>query len=42
MLSHCLKCKKDRENVNPKVLQKMVEQCYHQNVMYAARKSQDL
>ena len=38
MLSYCLKGKKDAENVDSK----MVEQCYHQNVLYATVKNQDL
>ena len=38
-----LKCKKDTESVDSKVLKtKMVEQCYHQNVLYVAVKNQDL
>ena len=43
MLLYCLKSKKNTKNVDSKVLKtKMVEQCYHQNVRYVARKSQDL
>ena len=43
MLSNCLKFKNNRENVYPKVPKtKMVDQCYHQNELYAVVKNQDL
>ena len=43
MLTYCLKCKQNTENVNSKVLKiKMVEQCYHQNILYAVIPNQDL
>ena len=41
MLSHCLKHKKDTQNVEQKVLKnkkKMVKQCYHQDVLHVAVK----
>ena len=39
MLNYCLKCKKDTENTNSKVIkQKMVEQCYYQNGLYVVIK----
>ena len=34
MFSYCLKCKKVTESVDSKVSKTMVEQCYHQNVLY--------
>ena len=43
MLTYCLKCKKDTENVDSKMLKtKTVEQCYYQNALYAVVKNQDL
>ena len=39
MKSYCLKCRKDTENINPKV---SVKQWYYQNVQYAVIKNQDL
>ena len=43
MNSYCLKCRKNTENINPRVSkQVMVEQCYYQNVQYAVVKNQDL
>ena len=41
MKSSCLKCRKDAENRNPKVLV-MVKQWYYPNVQYAAVKNQDV
>ena len=39
MLSCCLKCKKDTGNLNSKVIKtKMVDQCYHQTVLYVTVK----
>ena len=43
MKSYCLKCRKNAENINPRVQkQVMVEQWYYQNVQYVAAKNQDL
>ena len=43
MKSYCLKCRKDTENINPKVSNtRMVEKRYYQNVQYAALKNQGL
>ena len=44
MLTYCLECKRNTENVYPKLLKskKMVEQCYYQNVLYVEIKNQDL
>ena len=41
MLLYWVKCKKNTENVDPKV-PKLVTQCYHQNVSYVAVKDHDL
>ena len=41
MKSCCLKCRKDTENINPRV-SKTVEQWYYQNVHYVVVKYQDL
>ena len=39
MRSYCLKCRKDTENINPRVqILAMVTQCYYQNVQYAVVK----
>ena len=43
MLSYCLKCNKNTENINPKFEEPvMVKQCYYQNVLYVVLKNQDL
>ena len=43
MRSHCLKCRKDTENINPKFQNQVtIEQWYYQNVQYAVVKNQDL
>ena len=43
MKSYFLKCRKDTENINPKVSKiVMVEQYYCQNVQYEVVKNQDL
>ena len=39
MKSYSSKCRKDTENINPRVT---VEQWYYQNVQYATVKNQDL
>ena len=41
MKLYCLKCRKDTENINPRVL-KTIEQWYYQNVKYVEAKNQDL
>ena len=42
MKSYCLKCKKDTENINPRVSNNvMVEKWYYQNVQYVDAKNQD-
>ena len=42
MKSYCLKCKKDTENINPRVSNtSMVKQCYYQNVQGVEVKNQD-
>ena len=39
MLSYCLKCKKNTENINPRVSKTSnVKQCYYQNVQYVVVK----
>ena len=40
-MTYCLKCHKNTENVDSRVL-KMVEQCYYQNMLYVVVKKQDL
>ena len=43
MKSYCLKCRKNTENVNPRVSKtSKVEQWYYQNVQYVIVKNQDL
>ena len=43
MLNYCLKCKKGTESVSSEMLKtKMLEQCYHQNVLCVIVKNQDL
>ena len=43
MKSSCLKCRKDTENINPRVSKKRtVEQWYYQNAQYVVVKNQDL
>ena len=43
MKSYCLKCRKNTENINPRVSKKqvIVKQCYDQNVQYVIVKNQD-
>ena len=42
-MSQCVTRKVDKENVDPKVLKtKNGKKCNHQNVLYVARKTQDL
>ena len=41
MKSYCLKCRKNAENINPRVSnQVMVEQWYYRNVRYVVVKKQ--
>ena len=43
MKSYCLKCRKNTENINPRVSKTTnVEKWYYQNVQYAVVKNQDL
>ena len=43
MKSYCLKCRKDTENINPKVSKTSNgKQWYYQNVLYVIVKNQDL
>ena len=43
MKSFCLNCRKDTENIHPKVLKTINgEQCYYQIVQYAIVKNQNL
>ena len=43
MLTYYLKCKNDTENVNSRVIkQKIVKQCYYQDVLHAIMKNHDL
>ena len=42
MKSHCLKCKKNTENIDPKVSKTSNGRCYYQNVQYVIVKDQDL
>ena len=42
MKSYCLECRKNTENINPRVSkQVMVKQCYYQNVQYVMVKTQE-
>ena len=42
MKSHCLKCRRDTENINPRVSNTSnVEKRYYQNLQYVVVKSQD-
>ena len=44
MKSCCLKCRKNTENINPRVSKTSngKKKCYYQNVQYAAVENQDL
>ena len=43
MISDCLKCRKNTENINPRVSKTSnVEQWYYQKVQYVIVKNQDL
>ena len=43
MKSYCLKCRKDTENINPRVLKTSNgKKCYYQNVQYVIVKNQGL
>ena len=42
MTSQCLKCRKDTENINPRILGTSNGKEYYQNVQYAVVKNQDL
>ena len=43
MLSYCLKCRRNRESKDPKVVrQKTEEQCFYQNVKCVIVKNQNL
>ena len=42
MLSYCLECRKNTENINPKISLVMVNQWYYQTVLYVAVKNQNL
>ena len=42
MESYYLKCRKNTEDINPKVSKTLAQQYYYQNVQYAAVKNQDL
>ena len=42
MESYYLKCRKNTEDINPKVSKTLSQQYYYQNVQYAAVKNQDL
>ena len=43
MLTYCLKCKKNTNNIDAKCLKvKMVDGIYYQNVLYVVVKSHDL
>ena len=43
MKSYFLKCRKNSENINPRVSKQVtVEQWYYQNIQYAIVKNQDL
>ena len=42
MKSYCLKCRKDTENIDPKILeQKIIDYLCNQNVLFVELKSQD-
>ena len=43
MKTYCAKCRKDTENIDPKMVKtKMVDYLYSQNVLFVELKSQDL
>ena len=41
MSPYCLKCKKNTKNIDARMI-KMIDLCYHQNVLYVAAKNQNL
>ena len=42
MKLYCLKCRKNTENINPRVSKTSKKQSYYQNVQYVIVKNQDL
>ena len=42
MKTYCVKCRKDIENIDPKIEQKIVDLLCYQNVLFVELKNQDL
>ena len=41
MKTYCIKCKKDTENIDPKIEQNIIDYLCNQNVLIAELKNQD-
>ena len=42
MKTYCVKCKKDTENIDPKIEQKIIYQLCNQSVLFVELKNKDL
>ena len=42
MKTYCVKCKKDTENIDPKMEQKIIDQLRNQSVLFVELKNQNL
>ena len=42
MKTYCVKCRKDTENIDPKIEQKIIDYLCNQNVLFVESKNQDL
>ena len=42
MNTYCVKCRKDTENSDPKIEQKIIDYLCNQNVLFVESKNQDL
>ena len=42
MKTYCVKCKKDTENIDPKIEQKIIDWLCDQNILFVELKNQDL
>ena len=42
MKTYCIKCRKDTENINPKIEQELIVYLCNQNVLFVELKNQDL
>ena len=42
MNTYCIKCRKDTENIDSKIEQKLIDQLWNQNVLFVELKNQDL